>query len=162
MSKKVELLVSLRGDKELWIAGEVFDYDTMPGEIAAEIAMNRGTVRVYEEVTQVPVVPLLPPEDEVSFSDAAKALLEEEKKAEEKEELEELKSLPRFVAKHKGSGRWVVLDMETGKQINEELLSKEDAAALAEKQEAGRFEQTEALSTDEEENPSLVVRTGDG
>ncbi len=109
MSKKVELLVSLRGDKELWIAGEVFDYDTMPGEIAAEIAMNRGTVRVYEQVDPRPAVPPPPPikEDEPSFSEAAKALLDADLETDLEEEEAEVEETPRFFAKHRGRGRFV-------------------------------------------------------
>ena len=96
--KKVELLVTLRGDKELWIAGHVFDYDTMPGEIAAEIAMGRGTVRVFEEVVQAPVVPpSAPPPPEASFSEIAKDLLDADLEAEveeEEAEVEEAAEVP--------------------------------------------------------------------
>ena len=143
MSKKVELLVSLRGDKELWIAGEVFDYDTMPGEIAAEIAMNRGTVRVFEQIDPQPAVPPPAPpvkEEEPTFSEVALSLLEEEEKE------------PSFEAKHKGAGRWVVIDTESGETVSEGYLKKKEAKALAAKLEKGE---------EEEEKPTLKLRGDD-
>ena len=152
MSKKVELLVTLRGS-ELWNAGTVFDYDTMPGEIAAEISMDRGTVRVFEEVIQAPVVPPPPPpEPEASFSEIAKDLLDADLEAEVEEEEAEVEETPRFFPKHKGSGRWVVLDQENGERMNEEYLDKKGAKALAKK-----------LNEEEpsEEKPTLIVRGDD-
>jgi hypothetical protein len=160
--KKVELLVTLRG-KELWLAGTVFDYDTMPGEIAAEIAMDRGTVRVFEQVTQVPVVPPPPPpEPEVSFSEIAKDLLDADLETDLEEEEAEVEETPRFFAKHKGAGRWVVLDQETGARMNEEYLDKKAAKALTTKlnDELESGPQVVGASS-EEEKPTLIVREDD-
>jgi hypothetical protein len=169
--RKVELLVTLRGNDELWLAGQKFDYDSMPGEIAAEIALDRGTVRVFEEVTQVPAVPppAPPPSDEPSFSEVAKSLLDADLEAEIEEEEAEIEEVPRFFAKHRGAGRWVVLDGETGERMNEEYLKKKPAKDLAKKLNEEQHEQTEALSTDEalasmdeEERPSLDLGGEDG
>jgi hypothetical protein len=146
--RKVELLVTLRGS-ELWYAGTVFDYDTMAGEIAAEIAMGRGTVRVFEEITQAPVVPPPPPpEPEVSFSEVAKDLLDADLETDLEEEEAEVEETPRYFAKHKGAGRWIVLDQETGERMNpDEYLKKKEAKTLAKK-----------LNEGEEEKPTLKLR----
>jgi len=37
---------------------------------------------------------------------------------------------PALRARHKGRGRWVVENVETGKQINDEYLTKAEAVAL--------------------------------
>jgi hypothetical protein len=72
-------------------------------------------------------------------------LLEEEAEAEAAEEEAEAEAvLPIFEAKHKGSGRWVVLNLGTGEQMNEGYLKKAEAKALAKE-----------LAEAEEEKPSL-------
>jgi hypothetical protein len=144
MAKKVELLVTLRGNDQLWLKGEVFDYDKMPGEVAAEISLGRGTVRVFEE--HVPPPPVPPPETpapEPSFSEVAKSLLEEEETEEEEEEGERPS---RYLINHKGGGWHDVIDTETGAIMNSKALKKADAEALVSELEE---EQTEALSVDE-------------
>jgi len=156
--RKVELLVTLRG-QELWPAGTVFPYDEMPGEIVAEIAMDRGTVRVFEEVVQAPIVPPpAPPPPEASFSEIAKDLLDADLEAEVEEEEAEIEETPRFFAKHKGAGKWVVLDQETGERMNEEYLKKADAKAFA--VELNK-ELEETPEEDEEEKPTLILREDD-
>lgn len=140
--KKVELLVTLRGDTELWHVGHIFDHATMPREIAAEIAMDRGTVRIFEEVERKPAVPSPPPpESQPSFSEVAKSLLKEEPVEEE----------PAYRAKHKGSGRWIVEDTDTGEVMSDGYLNKKDAKALAKKLNEGEVEEVE-------EKPTLVLR----
>jgi hypothetical protein len=163
MAKKVELLVTLRGNDQLWLKGEVFDYDKMPGEVAAEISLGRGTVRVFEEY--VPPPPSVPPPetpvDEPSFSEVAKSLLEEEETEEEEEEGEKPS---RYLINHKGGGWYDVIDTETGALMNSKALKKADAEALVTELEE---EQTEALSVDEsvselvEENQKPTLTLGD-
>jgi hypothetical protein len=152
MSKKVELLVTLRGNEELWLNGHVFDYETMPSEIRAEIAMDRGTVRVFEQIDPEPAVPPpAPPEEEPTFSEVAKSLLEEEEKE------------PSFVAKHKGGGRWVVIDTESGIAVNEGYLKKKEAKDLAAKLEKGEEAPPieSELSGFGDDKPTLKLRDDD-
>lgn len=145
--KKVELLVTLRGDTELWHVGHIFDHATMPREIAAEIAMDRGTVRIFEEVERKPAVPSPPPpESQPSFSEVAKSLLKEEPVEEEEEP-----AAPSYRAKHKGSGRWVVEEVDTGKVMSDGYLNKRDAKALEKKLNEGKIGVVE-------EKPTLVLR----
>jgi hypothetical protein len=44
---KVELLKTLKGNTETWLAGEVF-VEPFPEEIISEIALDRGVVRVID------------------------------------------------------------------------------------------------------------------
>ncbi len=50
---KVELLRTLKGNTEVWPAGEVF-VEPLPKEIISEIALDRGVVRVIEEPAPAP------------------------------------------------------------------------------------------------------------
>ena len=50
---KVELLKTLKGITEVWLAGEVF-VEPFPEEIISEIALDRGVVRVIEAPAPAP------------------------------------------------------------------------------------------------------------
>ena len=92
--------------------------------------------------------------------------LEEEKEEEEmlgsyatEETSTEEEPKPSFKAKHKGSGRWVVLNEITGEKVNEGYLKKNEANALAEKLNEGEEEPEEEKP--KEEKPTLIMRDGD-
>jgi len=149
MAKKIELLATLRGDTELWYKGHVFDYDTMPREIAAEIALDRGTVRIFEQVDQKPAVPPPPPpEPQPSFSDVAKSLLKEGLEVEEGEEKE---PRPLYEMDYKGGGWYNVINTETGMKMNRAALRKDEAEELIQSL-------TEGINY---EKPTLIVREED-
>jgi hypothetical protein len=152
---KVELLKTLKGNEgKVWPAGEVLEGD-LPEEIISEIALDRGVVRVIEDVPKPP--PPIKEEPEPEKEPEKEKGLDLDKTLEEMDAVETL----RYTAEHKGGGWYDVVDNETGKKVNMKHLRKADANELIEK----LYEQTEALSVDEalesmgdEEKPTLAKR----
>ena len=57
----------------------------------------------------------------------------------------EKEDAPRFVGKHKGAGRWIVVDQETDEVMNEDYLDKPTAAALVKELEGSAKEPERTL-----------------
>ena len=102
-----------------------------PGEVflAREEDIPKAFMDLLEEVKDEEVQPLVQKSVEVLEK-------ESEAKKEETSETETEVASPEFEVKHKGGGKYIIVNPE-GKQVNEQLLSKEEAQKLADELNAG-------------------------
>ena len=92
---KVELLKTLKGITEVWLAGEVF-VEPFPEEIISEIALDRGVVRVIEEPAPLPPPTKEPERDRTQGLqlDEALAAIEEVEEGKPPPQIEPKKKAP--------------------------------------------------------------------